>query len=105
MNPRRSLANDINGTYRLSNPSITANSRYIGSGGGSQSDGEEMGRGRRLPGRDGNLSDGEEGRSRGGSGYHSDGGTSRSGRSLARMRRVSEENHDAREDELETLSE
>jgi len=105
MNPRRSLANDINGTYRLSNPSITANSRYIGNGGGSQSDGEEMGRGRRLTGRDGNLSDGEEGRSRGGSGYHSDGGTSRSGRSLARMRRVSEENHDAREDELETLSE
>jgi len=101
---RRSLANDINGTYRLSNPSITANSRYIGNGGGSHSDGEEMSRGRRV-GKDGNLSDGEDGRSRGGSGYYSDGGTSRSGRSLARMRRVSEENHDARDDELETLSE
>ena len=80
--------------------------RFTGNNTGNYSDGEDMGRNRRGGG--GNLSDSDQetGGSRGrgsSSGYYSDGG--RSGRSLARMRRVSEENHNDRDDELETLSE
>ena len=82
--------------------------RFAGNNTGNYSDGEDIGRNRRGGGGGGNLSDSDQetggGRGRGSSsGYYSDGG--RSGRSLARMRRVSEENHDDKDDELETLSE